>query len=230
MPTSDQLSERELRVLEAVVQTYIETAEPAGSQTIARRFGLGVSAATIRNTMADLEDMGFLTHPHTSAGRVPTDKAYRFYVNVLGEVPWKAAPDGQKTAEATPPSADGAVRVAGNSSFGGSCTSSDGDSWGRCLQSRRGSRKVWVLPLYLFAFLRRAGCLRRSNWRVMTDKPTASRECNLKRDRPIGHACCRFWKCKLRWAGTKGPTYQRDPAGFSCVFKFSSAVIKNSLR
>jgi heat-inducible transcriptional repressor len=83
MPPSEQLTERELRVLEAVVHTYIETAEPAGSQTIARRFGLGVSAATIRNTMSDLEDKGFLFHPHTSAGRIPTDRAYRVYVNEI---------------------------------------------------------------------------------------------------------------------------------------------------
>ncbi|MBA3497961.1 MAG: heat-inducible transcription repressor HrcA [Gemmatimonadales bacterium] len=83
MPTTDQLNERELRVLEAVVQTYIETAEPAGSQTIARRFGLGVSPATIRNTMSELEDKGYLFHPHTSAGRIPTDRAYRVYVNTI---------------------------------------------------------------------------------------------------------------------------------------------------
>src|SRR3954462_11843027 len=81
MPMTDQLSERELRVLEAVVQTYIETAEPAGSQTIARRFGLGVSPATIRSIMSELEDKGYLFHPHTSAGRVPTDRAYRAYVD-----------------------------------------------------------------------------------------------------------------------------------------------------
>ena len=83
MPTPEQLSERELRVLEAVVQTYIETAEPAGSQTIARRFGLGVSPATIRNTMSELEEKGYLFHPHTSAGRIPTDRAYRVYVNEI---------------------------------------------------------------------------------------------------------------------------------------------------
>ncbi len=75
------MTDRELRVLEAVVQTYIETAEPAGSQTIARRYGLGVSPATIRNTMSELEDKGYLFHPHTSAGRIPTDRAYRVYVN-----------------------------------------------------------------------------------------------------------------------------------------------------
>ncbi len=70
-------------VLEAVIQTYVETAEPAGSRQLARRFGLGVSPATIRNTMSDLEEKGFLFHPHTSAGRVPTDKAYRVYVDSL---------------------------------------------------------------------------------------------------------------------------------------------------
>ena len=83
MPKPDHLSERELRVLEAVVQTYIETAEPAGSQTIARRFGLGVSPATIRSTMSELEDKGYLFHPHTSAGRIPTDRAYRMYVDAI---------------------------------------------------------------------------------------------------------------------------------------------------
>jgi heat-inducible transcriptional repressor len=77
------LSERERRVLEAVIQSYVETAEPAGSRTISRRFGLGVSPATIRNTMSDLEEKGYLFHPHTSAGRVPTDSAYRLYVDSL---------------------------------------------------------------------------------------------------------------------------------------------------
>ena len=83
MATQDELTPRERRVLEAVIQTYVQTAEPAGSRVIARRHGLGVSPATIRNTMSDLEEKGFLTHPHTSAGRVPTDKAYRAYVDSL---------------------------------------------------------------------------------------------------------------------------------------------------
>lgn len=78
-----ELSERERRVLEAVIQSYVETAEPAGSRTISRRFGLGVSPATIRNTMSDLEEKGYLFHPHTSAGRIPTDSAYRLYVDSL---------------------------------------------------------------------------------------------------------------------------------------------------
>lgn len=77
----DSLSSRERQVLEAVVRTYVDTAEPAGSRTLARRFDFGVSPATIRNTMADLEEDGYLSHPHTSAGRVPTDLAYRFFVD-----------------------------------------------------------------------------------------------------------------------------------------------------
>ncbi|HEU4787677.1 MAG TPA: heat-inducible transcriptional repressor HrcA [Gemmatimonadaceae bacterium] len=84
---SEELSRRERRVLEAVIRSYVETAEPAGSRTLSRRFGLGVSPATIRNTMSDLEEKGFLFHPHTSAGRVPTNKAYRAYVDSLLGMP-----------------------------------------------------------------------------------------------------------------------------------------------
>jgi heat-inducible transcriptional repressor len=79
----EALNEREQLVLEAVIRTYVETAEPAGSKLIAERSGLGISPATVRNTMSDLEDKGFLFHPHTSAGRVPTDRAYRLFVNAL---------------------------------------------------------------------------------------------------------------------------------------------------
>jgi heat-inducible transcriptional repressor len=92
----NDLSDRERQVLEAVVQSYIQTAEPAGSRTIAKAFPLGVSAATIRNTMSDLEQRGYLSHPHTSAGRVPTDLAYRVYVD---SVIWEPsiAPSEQDT-------------------------------------------------------------------------------------------------------------------------------------
>jgi heat-inducible transcriptional repressor len=76
-----ELSDRERQVLEAVVRTYVDFAEPAGSRTVAKRFELGVSPATVRNTMSDLESKGYLFHPHTSAGRIPTDHAYRFYVD-----------------------------------------------------------------------------------------------------------------------------------------------------
>ena len=86
---SEELSRRERRVLEAVIRSYVETAEPAGSRTLSRRFGLGVSPATIRNTMSDLEEKGYLFHPHASAGRVPTDVAYRVYVDSL--IPFRPA-------------------------------------------------------------------------------------------------------------------------------------------
>src|SRR5205809_2936762 len=83
---SEELTKRERQVLEAVIRTYVETAEPAGSRTLSQRSGLGVSPATIRNTMSDLEEKGYLFHPHTSAGRVPTDIAYRLYVDLLMRV------------------------------------------------------------------------------------------------------------------------------------------------
>jgi len=77
------LDERKRRILKAVTHDYISTAEPVGSRTIARRYGLGVSPATIRNEMADLEEDGYLEQPHTSAGRIPSEKGYRFFVDTL---------------------------------------------------------------------------------------------------------------------------------------------------
>ena len=79
----DNLSERSKHILEAIIEEYIRTAEPVGSRAISRRHGLTLSPATIRNVMADLEDLDFLASPHTSAGRIPTDKAFRFYVDSL---------------------------------------------------------------------------------------------------------------------------------------------------
>src|SRR5688572_33173118 len=96
--TPQALTDRERRVLEAVIQSYVETAEPAGSRTISRRFGLGVSPATIRNTMSDLEEKGYLFHPHTSAGRVPTDLAYRVYVDSLLRHPVPPRPEQRELA------------------------------------------------------------------------------------------------------------------------------------
>ncbi len=81
--TWDELGDRGRQVLQAVIFEYIVTAEPVGSRPVAKKYALGLSPATIRNTMADLEEMGYLAQPHTSAGRVPTDKAYRFYVDSL---------------------------------------------------------------------------------------------------------------------------------------------------
>ncbi len=83
MTATQNLSDRERQILEAVIRTYVETAEPAGSRLVAKRFELGVSPATVRNAMSDLEEKGFLYHPHASAGRIPTDLAYRFYVDSL---------------------------------------------------------------------------------------------------------------------------------------------------
>ncbi|RMG20031.1 MAG: heat-inducible transcription repressor HrcA [Deltaproteobacteria bacterium] len=85
-PVAEDLSERDLQVLEAIIDDYIETAEPVGSRTLARGHGLEVSPATIRNVMSDLEAMGLLEKPHTSAGRVPTPKAFRLYVESIMKV------------------------------------------------------------------------------------------------------------------------------------------------
>jgi len=82
----EQLSDRGKRILEAVIEDYIATAEPVGSRTITRSHALALSPATVRNVMSDLEEMGLLTSPHTSSGRIPTDKAYRLYVNSILEV------------------------------------------------------------------------------------------------------------------------------------------------
>ena len=76
-----ELTERKLKILQAIISDYVKSAEPVGSRTLSKQFDMAISPATIRNEMSDLEEMGYLTHPHTSAGRVPSDKAYRLYVN-----------------------------------------------------------------------------------------------------------------------------------------------------
>ena len=77
------LNERKLKILEAIITDYIATAEPVGSRTIAKKYHLGLSSATIRNEMSDLEEMGFIIQPHTSAGRIPSDAGSRLYVDSL---------------------------------------------------------------------------------------------------------------------------------------------------
>ncbi len=77
------MDERKKKVLQAIIQDYIENAEPVGSRAVAKKYDLGVSPATIRNEMSDLEDLGYIEQPHTSAGRVPSDKGYRYYVDNL---------------------------------------------------------------------------------------------------------------------------------------------------
>ena len=76
-----ELQERKMRILQAIIRNYLETGEPVGSRTISKYTDLNLSSATIRNEMSDLEEMGLITQPHTSAGRIPTDKGYRIYVD-----------------------------------------------------------------------------------------------------------------------------------------------------
>ncbi len=80
-----KLSDRKLTILKAIIQTYLETGEPVGSRTISKYSDLNLSSATIRNEMADLEELGYIIQPHTSAGRIPSDKGYRLYVDMLME-------------------------------------------------------------------------------------------------------------------------------------------------
>ncbi|MCR5798031.1 MAG: heat-inducible transcriptional repressor HrcA [Eubacterium sp.] len=78
-----ELDERKKKILEIIIRTYVETGEPVGSRTVSKYKDLGISSATIRNEMADLEEMGYIIQPHTSAGRIPSDMAYRYYVDKL---------------------------------------------------------------------------------------------------------------------------------------------------
>lgn len=78
-----ELDERKVKILKAIISNYLETGEPVGSRTISKYTDLNLSSATIRNEMADLEEMGYIIQPHTSAGRIPTDAGYRFYVDQL---------------------------------------------------------------------------------------------------------------------------------------------------
>ena len=80
-----ELDERKKKILQAVIRNYLETGEPVGSRTISKYTDLNLSSATIRNEMADLEEMGYIFQPHTSAGRIPSDKGYRFYVDAMME-------------------------------------------------------------------------------------------------------------------------------------------------
>lgn len=83
---SNDLNERGRTILEAIIDDYISTGEPVGSRAVTKRYNMGISPATVRNVMSDLEEMGFLAAPHTSAGRVPTDLGYRYYVDSLLQV------------------------------------------------------------------------------------------------------------------------------------------------
>lgn len=78
-----QLSERKIKIMQAIIRNYLETGEPVGSRTISKYTDLNLSSATIRNEMSDLEEMGYILQPHTSAGRIPSDKGYRLYVDTM---------------------------------------------------------------------------------------------------------------------------------------------------
>lgn len=80
-----ELDDRKLKILQAIIRTYLDTGEPVGSRTISKYTDLNLSSATIRNEMSDLEDMGYIIQPHTSAGRIPSDKGYRLYVDTMLE-------------------------------------------------------------------------------------------------------------------------------------------------
>ena len=80
-----ELDARKMKILHAIIKTYLDTGEPVGSRTISKYTDLNLSSATIRNEMADLEDLGYIIQPHTSAGRIPSDKGYRLYVDMLME-------------------------------------------------------------------------------------------------------------------------------------------------
>ena len=83
MNDKDQLDGRKITILKAIIKTYLETGEPVGSRTISKYTDLNLSSATIRNEMSDLEELGYIVQPHTSAGRIPSDKGYRFYVDQI---------------------------------------------------------------------------------------------------------------------------------------------------
>ena len=85
MKADHGLDDRKLKILQTIIKTYLETGEPVGSRTISKYTDLNLSSATIRNEMADLEDLGYIIQPHTSAGRIPSDKGYRLYVDMLME-------------------------------------------------------------------------------------------------------------------------------------------------
>ncbi|MHB9094881.1 MAG: heat-inducible transcriptional repressor HrcA [Eubacteriales bacterium] len=90
------LDERKQKVLQAIIKDYISTAEPVGSRTISKKYDLGVSPATIRNEMSDLEELGYIEQPHTSSGRIPSDRGYRYYVDCLMKKK-KLSQDDEKT-------------------------------------------------------------------------------------------------------------------------------------
>src|SRR5512135_1029040 len=96
------LDERNRKVLQAVIDSYIASGLPIGSNVLVKRFDFGLSSATLRNIMAELEELGYLTHPHTSAGRIPTDLGYRYYIDSLISIEKDADDFGDQLRNAPP--------------------------------------------------------------------------------------------------------------------------------
>ena len=94
-----QLDERKMKILQAIVKNYLETGEPVGSRTISKYTDLNLSSATIRNEMADLEELGYILQPYTSAGRIPSDKGYRLYVDTMMQQMSEAVEEKNKEVE-----------------------------------------------------------------------------------------------------------------------------------
>ena len=130
------LDDRKLDVLRAIVEDYVSTQEPVGSKALVERHELGVSPATVRNDMAVLEEEGYITQPHTSAGRIPTDKGYRLFVDKLTSV--KPLIAAEKRAIAT------SSRVRSTSTT--SCTAASGCSPSSPSRSRSCSTRRWPVP------------------------------------------------------------------------------------
>src|SRR3954465_6050874 len=105
---ADELGEREREVLRAIVQEYITTGSAVGSSQLAQRPEFDVSPATVRNVMADLEALGFLEKPHTSAGRVPTDRGFRLYVDALLQIRPPSSADWERIERVAQPGAEAA--------------------------------------------------------------------------------------------------------------------------
>lgn len=95
-----QLDDRKMKILQAIIRNYLETGEPVGSRTISKYTDLNLSSATIRNEMSDLEEMGYIVQPHTSAGRIPSDKGYRLYVDTMLEEKVQEIDDMKEQLEA----------------------------------------------------------------------------------------------------------------------------------
>ena len=96
------MDDRKLQVLRAIVTDYVSSQEPVGSKALVERHDLGVSPATVRNDMASLEEEGYITQPHTSAGRIPTDKGYRLFVDRLGSIKPLSAPSSGPSRRSCP--------------------------------------------------------------------------------------------------------------------------------